>query len=138
MQNSPPITPEIEAEAARNPGGWVYKVDWEYSPDEYIPPEAIVGAFEVDEHGGLTGRFEPNTNYRAVKIACRPARDYMQNRQRQPHQYNQWVTEIDPAYDDQFPEIPPEGQIGSWYVGDDGKLTGQFRPNPHYTGDIKT
>lgn len=64
------ITPEMEAEAARNPGGWVYKVDWEYSPDQYTPPE--------------------------------------------------------------------EGLIGSWYVGSEGRLTGQFRPNPHYTGDIET
>lgn len=137
MTNIPEINPEIEAEAARNPGGWVYKVDWEYAPGQYTPPEAVVGAFEVDEQGKLTGKFEENPNYRAVKMATRPARDYM-NRVHAPHQSSQWVIEIDPAYDEQFPAVPPEGQIGRWYVGEDGRLTGQFRPNPFYTGDIKT
>lgn len=52
-----PIIPDIEAEAARNPDGWVYTVDWEYRP------EAIEGAFEVDEYGKLTGQFRPNPHY---------------------------------------------------------------------------
>lgn len=42
------ITPEIAAEAKNSPNGWVYKVDWKYPPDQYTPPEAIVGAFDVD------------------------------------------------------------------------------------------
>jgi hypothetical protein len=137
VSNTPEITPELIAEAKLMPGGWVYKVDWQYKEDQHTPPEAIIGGFEVDNHGVLTGNFQANPNYRAVKIANRPPRDYM-NRSRPAHQCNQWVIEIDPDYDDKFPDVPPEGQIGRWYVGPDGKLTGQFRPNPHYTGSIKT
>jgi hypothetical protein len=113
------------------------KSTWPYTEDQFTPPEAIVGAFEVDQTGALTGKFEENKDYRSVKTASRKARDYMQ-RVRPPHQCNQWVIEIDPKYDDQFPDVPPEGQIGRWYVGSDGRLTGQFRPNPHYKGSIKT
>jgi hypothetical protein len=137
MSGMQEITAEIIAEAKRTPGGWVYKVDWQYPDDQYTPPEAIIGAFEVDENGNLTGKFEANADYRPVKIASRKARDYM-DRVRPEHQRNQWVIEIDPDYDDQFPDVPPEGQIGRWYVGPDGSLTGQFRPNPHYTGKIET
>jgi hypothetical protein len=137
MTDKPEITPEMEAAARDNPNGWVYKVDWPYPEDQHIPPEAIVGAFKVNEHGKLTGDFEANANYRPVKIASRSARDYM-NIKRQPYEFNRWETEVDPAYDEMFPKIPPEGQIGEWYVGPDGKLTGQFRPNPHYKGSMKT
>jgi hypothetical protein len=137
MSKAPEISAEIIAEARRNPGGWVYKVDWPYPEDQHTPPEAIIGAFEVDISGALTGKFEANDTYRPVKIASRKARDYM-DRIRPDHQRNQWVIEIDPDYDDQFPHVPPEGQIGRWYVGPDGRLSGQFRPNPRYNGTIET
>jgi hypothetical protein len=133
----PEITPEIEAEAKRNPGGWVYKIDWQYRKDQYTPPEAVMGAFEVGKDGKLSGHFEKNENYRAVKIASRPPREYM-IRSLAPHEAGEWIIEIDPKFDHLFPDVPPEGQIGRWYVGPDGKYTGQFRPNPHYTGSIKT
>jgi hypothetical protein len=51
------ITPDMEAAARDNLNGWVYKVDWPYPEDQHIPPEAIVGAFKVNEHGKLTGDF---------------------------------------------------------------------------------
>jgi hypothetical protein len=44
-----------------------------------------------------------------------------------------WVYEID---GDQISnpdgEVPPEAIKGAWEVGDDGKPTGEYRPNPNY------
>jgi hypothetical protein len=137
MSKIPEITQDVIDEAKRNPGGWVYKVDWNYSPDQYTPPEAIIGGFEVDPNGNLTGHFEANPNYRAVKIASRPPREYMV-KSLGSYEKSKWTTEMDPAFDHLFPEVPPEGFTGDWYIGPDGKYTGQFRPNPHYTGSIKT
>ena len=51
-------------EAKQNPGGWVYKIDGDYGPDEHVPPEAIIGAWQVDDDGKITGEFLPNPNYR--------------------------------------------------------------------------
>jgi hypothetical protein len=51
---------------------------------------------------------------------------------------NKWVEEIDPEYSHLFPNIPPEGSIGSWYIGASGTYTGEFRPNPDYKGPIET
>jgi hypothetical protein len=57
--------PREVIEAARhNPGGWVYQVDAKYSTEKNVPPEAIVGAWEVDLSGNVVGQFLPNPNYR--------------------------------------------------------------------------
>ena len=57
-------TDAAREEAKRNPGGWVYQIDGSYGPDERVPPEVIVGAWKVDEHGMIVGDFQPNPNYR--------------------------------------------------------------------------
>jgi len=59
-----PIPPELVAEAAKYPGGWVYEIAPGYDPDGAVPPDAIVGAWKVDDHGRLTGEFTPNPNFR--------------------------------------------------------------------------
>ena len=65
--NSPvEITPEAKEEARRHPNGHVYVLDGTFGPDERVPPEAIVGAWKVDEHGQITGEFIRNPNYRAA------------------------------------------------------------------------
>ncbi|MCP2322059.1 hypothetical protein HDA40_000566 [Hamadaea flava] len=63
MQRTPPD--ELIAEAAQNPGGYVYEIDGEMigDPDGYIPPEAILGAWEVGPDGVLTGEYEPNEEH---------------------------------------------------------------------------
>ncbi|WP_199234662.1 hypothetical protein [Kribbella sp. VKM Ac-2568] len=55
----------LVAEAARNPGGWVYEIDgdWVDDPNGYVPPEAIRGGWRVDEAGRLTGEFVPNKRH---------------------------------------------------------------------------
>ncbi|NWB95772.1 hypothetical protein HX882_07725 [Pseudomonas gingeri] len=59
------ITPDVVQAARENPNGWVYKIEGEYGSTEYVPPEAIVGAWKVDGHGNLTGEFMPNPKYQS-------------------------------------------------------------------------
>jgi hypothetical protein len=42
---------------------WIYKVEGEFAQDEDIPPEAIAGAWPVDEAGELAGDFIVNPRY---------------------------------------------------------------------------
>jgi hypothetical protein len=58
-------------EAMRTPGGWVYRIAGEFSPDERVPPEAIVGAWKVDETGSIVGEFIRNEKYDPTKWPAR-------------------------------------------------------------------
>jgi hypothetical protein len=60
-------TDEARKEAKQNPGGWVYKIEGDYGPEDAVPREAIVGAWQVDENGNITGEFIPNPNFRRPK-----------------------------------------------------------------------
>ncbi len=55
--------PAAIEEARRTPNGWVYKIDAAYDVSGDIPPEAIVGAWKVDENGEISGEFLENPNY---------------------------------------------------------------------------
>ena len=59
-----PLPGEI-AEARSNPGGWVYRIAGAFGPSDAIPPEAIVGAWKVDDHGRIAGDFIANGKYDA-------------------------------------------------------------------------
>jgi hypothetical protein len=64
--------PGAIAEAARGlqgPNGHVYMIDGPYGPNDDVPPEAIKGAWKVDENGKIVGEFIPNPNYRPKPIA---------------------------------------------------------------------
>jgi hypothetical protein len=54
-------------EVEQNPGGWVYKTEGKFSAKEDIPPDAIVGAWKVDDHGKIISDFVPNPNFRRDK-----------------------------------------------------------------------
>ena len=56
---------EIE-EARRYPNGWVYRIAGRFGRDDQIPPEAIVGAWKVDDHGKIVGSFMKNPKYDPV------------------------------------------------------------------------
>ena len=58
------ITEDVVKAARGNPNGWVYKIEGTFGPTEYVPPEAVVGAWKVDEGGNLTGEFVPNHDYK--------------------------------------------------------------------------
>lgn len=57
------ITEEVVRAARANPNGWVYKIEGSFGVTEHVPPEAIVGAWKVNEKGNLTGEFVPNDKY---------------------------------------------------------------------------
>jgi hypothetical protein len=58
--------PELVDEARANPGGWVYEIDGDMvdDPNGDVPPEAIIGAWQVNARGKIYGDFRPNPNYR--------------------------------------------------------------------------
>lgn len=51
------------AEAKSNPNGWVYAIDARYDQNGGVPPEAVQGAWCVNEDGEIVGDFIPNPNY---------------------------------------------------------------------------
>jgi hypothetical protein len=57
------------AEARQWPNGWVYRISSHFDPNGRVPPEAIVGAWNVDADGRIVGDFIPNEKYDAE---CRP------------------------------------------------------------------
>ena len=59
---------ELVAEARRVPGGWVYEVEAGYSATDAVPPEAIRGAWAVDDEGNLTGEYRANSGYRRADL----------------------------------------------------------------------
>jgi hypothetical protein len=65
FKRRPKPSPGLEAEAAANPGGWVYEIDsdWVDDPNGYVPPEAIKGGWKVDDAGKLTGEYRANSNH---------------------------------------------------------------------------
>jgi hypothetical protein len=67
------VTPEVIEAARKNPGGWVYKIEGTFGPDERVPPEAVVGAWKVDDLGNLTGEFLSNPKYRLGVSQAKPS-----------------------------------------------------------------
>lgn len=61
VRREPPA--DVVARARANPGTWVYETDPGHDPDGDVPPEAIRGAWPVDDAGGISGRFVPNPNH---------------------------------------------------------------------------
>jgi hypothetical protein len=55
--------PEEIAEARLIPNGWVYRVGGCFRQDEHVPPEAIVGAWQVNSEGIIIGGFIKNDRY---------------------------------------------------------------------------
>lgn len=69
---NPVIQPEpgeVE-EAARNPNGWVYRISGNYGLNDGVPPEAVIGAWKVDQTGQIEGSFMPNPNYNPKSAAA--------------------------------------------------------------------
>jgi hypothetical protein len=68
------------AEAARNPGGWVYEIDGKFDPDGYVPMNAIIRAWKISPAGTPTGEMWNNPEY----IRRFPGRNtvYRENSQR--------------------------------------------------------
>ena len=61
-----PLPGEI-AEARSNHGGWIYRIAGAFTSSEVIPPEAIVGAWKVDDGGRIVGEFIVNVKHDASR-----------------------------------------------------------------------
>ncbi|NJK65056.1 MAG: hypothetical protein HC921_22200 [Synechococcaceae cyanobacterium SM2_3_1] len=49
--------------------GWVYEIDNRYHQNNgRVPPEAIIGAWKVDQNGNIIDEFIPNPNYRSKSV----------------------------------------------------------------------
>lgn len=58
-----PTSDSAKAEAKANPGGWVYEIGGGYNNEEAVPPQAIKGAWKVDDNGEISGEYKPNPNF---------------------------------------------------------------------------
>jgi hypothetical protein len=63
MRNEAP-SPAIIAEAKSHPGEWVYEIVGSFGPHDPVPPEAIRGAWKVDDQGQVVGQFQANPKFR--------------------------------------------------------------------------
>ena len=61
MKKTPPK--KAVEESLKNPNAWVYEIDSAFGNDENVPPQAIKGAWKVNEKGIIVGGFIPNPNY---------------------------------------------------------------------------
>jgi hypothetical protein len=66
LETFKPFPGEI-SEAKRTPNGWVYRIAGRFRPNDQIPKEAIIGAWQVDADGNIVGDFVKNENYDANK-----------------------------------------------------------------------
>lgn len=67
METAP--TSEEHQEARKWPGGYIYRIADGFDPDGHVPPEAINGAWKVDDRGRIEGEFIPNDKF---DPKCRP------------------------------------------------------------------
>ncbi|MDQ0472002.1 hypothetical protein [Labrys wisconsinensis] len=58
-----PTSEAAKAEAKANPGGWIYEIGGGYNNTEAVPPQAIRGAWKVDERGEITDEYKANPNF---------------------------------------------------------------------------
>jgi hypothetical protein len=126
-------TQKLIEEAKNNPNGWVYEIDYPYLPNDHTPPEAIVGAWKVNNHGEIEGAFQSNVNYRPIEILNKNLPAYMLRQNKS--EAGMWISEIDIRCEHLFPDIPKEAMVGYWLVGPDGITTNNFRPCAKYAPD---
>lgn len=69
-RTDPPITDEMRERAKQNPDGWLYIVDPGYEGNEGdVPPEGVIGAFQIDSNGELLEEFHHNDQYEPSPMA---------------------------------------------------------------------
>lgn len=61
IARSAPQSPQFVAEARRQRDGWIYVIDQRTrTPQDAVPPEDIIGAFEVKGGEVVSGSYRPN------------------------------------------------------------------------------
>lgn len=62
-----PLDPDLQLEARRQGQGWVYIIDGRTpNPQGEVPPEDIIGAFEVQAGRIVDGSYQRNQNHRIL------------------------------------------------------------------------
>ena len=62
-----PLDPDLQAEARKQDQGWLYIIDGRNpTPQDNVPPEDIIGAFEVQAGKIMAGSYQGNQNHRLV------------------------------------------------------------------------
>lgn len=97
----PPRTDALVAATRSRADTRVYDIDRAYPPEQPVPSEAIVGSWEVDRLGNLTGRFARNDRYRPVERCTRPLKPYVHAAAKSNR--DQWIVEIDERGESSFP-----------------------------------
>ncbi|MCW2615169.1 MAG: draG3 [Frankiales bacterium] len=67
-RSRPDITDEMREHAKVQPNSWLYVLDPAADPDAEVPPELVVGAYPVDEHGELLEDFQHNPRYAPSEV----------------------------------------------------------------------
>ena len=68
-RSAPPITDQMREHARQNPNTWLYIVDPGYEQeDQDVPPEGVIGAYRIDENGGLDEEFQFNDAYQPSEL----------------------------------------------------------------------
>ena len=65
----PSLTDELREQARRSPGKWFYAIHPFFDPGGEVPPYGIIGAWQADERGEISGEFRHNPNYRPSPVA---------------------------------------------------------------------
>jgi hypothetical protein len=65
-----PTSDAARAEAKANPGGWIYEIGGGYDPKGTVPPQAIKGAWKVDDRGEITDEYKANSNFDPTVVAA--------------------------------------------------------------------
>ncbi|MGF1426622.1 type VII secretion system-associated protein [Kitasatospora sp. LaBMicrA B282] len=60
---TPPLTAALREQARACPGQWLYAIDPAFDPNGSVPPYGVIGAWQVDHQGAITG-FQHNPDYR--------------------------------------------------------------------------
>ena len=68
-----PYNGEIE-EAKKYPNGHVYRIAGVFGESDFVPPEAIIGAWKVDSNGVIEGEFIKNPKYDSNRWPARKSK----------------------------------------------------------------
>lgn len=62
-----PLDPDLQAEARKQGQGWLYIIDGRTpTPQDNVPPEDIIGAFQLQAGKIMAGSYQGNQNHRLV------------------------------------------------------------------------
>jgi len=125
-----PIVPEEQP-----PNSWLYAISSEFAETDYVPPEAVKGAWRVNDNRQIEGDFTANDNFIPGLKYDLDWPLYLEPIAK--NHANGWVYDIDKEY--RAEENVPKSRIkGSWKVDENGKILPVFFPNENYIQEEDT